>query len=188
VESAETRGLTVVGFTGKAGSGKDHMGRMLWRTHGFLPLAFGDAMKERLCQDENLFMTEMLDNKSEEMRTRLQKYGTEEHRARDPYMWVQALENRLWLLADKLRHHRFAITDVRFQNEADLVHGLGGFLFWLKGRSRELTEAQATHASENYDAIECDYVVDNSLSRSALAEEEVRRITMSWLVSNSKQE
>lgn len=188
MESANTKSLTIVGFTGKAGSGKDHMARSLWSSHGFMPLAFADFMKELLAHEEGIPVTEMLTTKSPRARTRLQIFGTEEHRARDQDVWVRALGNRLFLLADKLRHHRFAITDVRFQNETDWIHQMGGFLVWLKGRAKELTPEQQAHSSENYDPIDCDYIVDNSLGRGALAEEEVRQIILAWVVANSPKE
>lgn len=187
MESAARR-LTVLGFTGKAGSGKDHMARMLWRTHGFMPIAFADCMKEQLSAREGIHIGEMLKgDKSEEVRTRLQVFGTEENRDVDHDIWVRHAEARLWVLAEKLNHHRFAFTDIRFQNEADLVHKYGGFLVWLRGRTRFLSEEQQSHRSENYDPIECDLVVDNSMGRSALAEEEVRRFVMSWVASEPQE-
>ena len=189
MESANTRFLTIVGFTGKAGSGKDYMGSMLYRTHGFMPIAFADCMKETLSAREGIPMAELLGSKSERGRTRLQIYGTDEERAKDPDIWVKHLEARLWLLAEKLQHHRFAFTDIRFENEAALVRKYGGLLFWLRGRgSPAMTEEQDAHISENFDPIQVDHVVANSIDRSALAAEEVRRSTMEWLVSKASSE
>lgn len=187
MESAARR-LTVLGFTGKAGSGKDHMARMLWRTHGFMPLGLADSMKEQLAAREHIPIGEMLrGDKSPEIRTRLQVFGTEENRDRDQDIWVRHLEARLWVLASKINHHRFAITDIRFQNEADWVHRMGGFLIWLRGRTRVLSEEQQRHRSENYEPVEADLVVDNSVGRSALAEEEIRRFVMAWVASQPQE-
>ncbi len=44
--------LKIVGLTGKAGSGKDHMGRLLWDHLKFLPVSFADALKGQLMVEE----------------------------------------------------------------------------------------------------------------------------------------
>lgn len=134
MEEADTRMLTVVGFTGRRGSGRTHMGKMLWRTHGFYPLSFGDGSPAEL-------------------------------------------EARLLEYAEANRHHRFVVTDVKTFEQAELIHSLGGFLIWLRGRSKI--------EDESYDPIECDFSVDNSLHRNMLAEEEIRRFIMGWLIANA---
>ena len=189
MESANTRFLTIVGFTGKAGSGKDYTGSMLYRTHGFMPIAFANCLKAQLPARENIPIADLMGNKTEHGRTRLQIFGTEENRAKDKDIWVKHLEARMLLLADKLQHHRFAITDIRFENEAELVRKYGGLLFWLRGRqSKDMTPEQEAHVSENFDPIQVDHAVANSIDRSALAAEEVRRSTMEWLVSKASPE
>ena len=177
-----TTGLTVVGFTGKAGSGKDHMGKMLWRTHGFFPLAFADALKAIVSSEFDIPISDMLGgHKTEKARTALQVYGTDNRRASDPQVWIKHLESHLRLISDRIGIRRFSVTDVRFQNEADWIRSLGGFVIWLQGRTNTgLTEKQQQHSSETQD-IEADYVVKNDVSRGAVAEEEVRQISRSWV-------
>lgn len=188
MESANTRKLTIVGFTGRAGSGKDHMAEMLWRTHGFMPIGFADSMKEILAATEGLSIFDMHGpDKPDSLRQRMQQFGTEENRDRDEDIWVRHAEARMWTLAHKINHHRFAFTDVRFTNEAEFIHKYGGFVIWLKGRGHDLSNEATQHRSENQ-PIDADLAVTNSKDRSALAEEEVRRFVMSWVVAKCQQE
>jgi hypothetical protein len=137
MESADTRVLTVVGFAGREGSGRRHMGSMLYRTHGFMTISFeGDTPAE--------------------------------------------FKEKLFDYVKMYRHHRFAVVDVETHKQAALVHELGGCIIWLRGRSG-IEDPDA-------DDIDVDYMVSNSTSRGRLAEDQVRQITMSWLVANANQE
>jgi hypothetical protein len=57
-------------------------------------------------------------------RTLLQWWGTDYRRAQDPNYWVKRLQETL----DRDNPEIALITDVRFRNEADTIHKMGGFL------------------------------------------------------------
>ncbi len=44
---------------------------------------------------------------------------------------------------------------------------------------------QQAHSSETQ-AVEADYLVSNAVDRGAVAEDEVRQITQSWVVANGR--
>lgn len=57
-------------------------------------------------------------------RTLLQWWGTEYRRAKDPDYWVKKLRKTLLDHSPEVA----LITDVRFPNEADFIHEMGGFV------------------------------------------------------------
>jgi hypothetical protein len=71
-----------------------------------------------------------------------QTLGTEWARALDPSFWgALAQEN----IAGK---DYVVVTDVRFENEANLVRELGGHIWHISGRKAELLGDTASHESE----------------------------------------
>lgn len=68
----------------------------------------------------------------------LQLFGTEYRRRQDPDYWVKRLEEKL------KGHERVVIDDVRFPNEVEMIHRLGGRVI----RIDRPGPAESTHASE----------------------------------------
>lgn len=144
-------GMTVLGIAGRAGSGKSWLANVLgqwgWRPFHFAWHLKGDAQKI------GYSFQEAHHTKPPEMREWLQRYGTEENR--DVYgddCWVRVTYGWLRLLKQFYGFGKIVIPDVRFHNEADMIHAMGGKIIQLYHGDREYpldgTEA-ADHPSES---------------------------------------
>ena len=145
--------VPVIGFCGKAGSGKTTAASFLTQQHGYARLKFADPMKEMAkvlgLYDEHLEGTlkekpcDLLGGRSP--RYLLQTLGTEWGRnLMGKEFWV-----RIWVrkAMDLLTHYgKLVVDDIRFQNEADAVRSLGGIIIKLEGHS---TNEVLPHASES---------------------------------------
>lgn len=159
--------VNVLGLCGQAGSGKDYFARAAFQRVGFVPIALANPFKVEEVVLNKLPVEEVWGNqeKSEEVRSRLQIRGTEQGRdIHGQHIWLHTAEAMMYFFlqygADK-----FVITDVRFPNEAAWIHNLDGQVYRLVGRGGE-TGKQADHRSETeVSRVEADRVIDNSPSR-----------------------
>lgn len=137
----------VVGMTGYAGAGKDTVANVLIEDWGFQRFALADALREsmlaldpvlwtpspwsenayRLADAVDRFGWDLAKREQPEIRRLLQVFGTEVGRTLfGENVWIDVLERKIAEQTDP--YARIVVTDVRFPNEADWVHELGGFL------------------------------------------------------------
>lgn len=170
----------IIGLAGPIGSGKDTVAAILVK-RGYTRRAFADALKmevdiainadQRLPDDCPVTIAELgrardpwVKPTQPRMRALLQWWGTEYRRGADPDYWVKRLLSDVRMLNGT----SFAISDVRFPNEADAIRSLGGEVWMLSGRTTGNGGIQG-HASERFD-FEPDRVLDNSGSLDDLEE------------------
>jgi len=133
----------LIGITGRKKSGKDTIGKYLIDNHGFVRVAFADALKEA-CKiifgftDEQLYddeLKEIIDKYwNHTPREILQKVGTELFRIELPLLcehinndiWIRSVDRKIEQLREK-GHTRIAITDVRFDNELEYISHMKGY-------------------------------------------------------------
>lgn len=145
----------IFGFTGPAGSGKDTAGAILIQ-NGFNRFAFADHLKATLAvlfEPMGLTLAHFNDRDLKETtieifgkspRELMQSFGTDWARKLvHPDIWLMAAEGNL-----KKMSGRIVVTDIRFENEANLVRSLGGVIVHLGGRQPSTCSSTATHASE----------------------------------------
>jgi hypothetical protein len=148
----------LIGLVGKAMAGKSVTASYLEKCHEFREVAFADPMraglKAMLMLEDRDFAPDSKETPIEWIgqspRQLLQSLGTE---------WGRNLVNRrLWVLAmahkllPLLRSgHDVVISDVRFMDEAELVHRLGGQL-WRIVRPGAETTSHVDHTSEQEQA------------------------------------
>lgn len=179
-----------VGLVGHAGSGKDTVAYYLTNAHGYKRLAFAESMKYyygiqkgyKGTRDEVIAQVNANKNREE-----LISFGMS-WRDIDEDIWVKELDRRVKRVerfyADLgFPLPRFVITDVRFDNELDLIrhkyHGiiikvsapLDVRLERMKRRGDVVRDlAFMNHESEQLaDKITPDFIVDNSGSLADLA-------------------
>ena len=104
----------IVGITGYAGSGKDALGRCFVDNHGYVRVAFADAVK-LMALDHHGWDG----RKDEAGRALLQEVGS---MMRDDYehYWVDAA------FAEVAKHTDVVLTDLRYPNELARLRQLGG--------------------------------------------------------------
>lgn len=167
--------MRVIGLTGYAGSGKDLVGALL-AMRWFKRIAFADPLRDEVAAflrsgesapstlDDDLqdvlnsrFITvDQIYEKptSDVVRAILQQWGTEHRRGQDPDYWVNIAHDRVKILGS----HPIVVTDVRFQNEIDWVHSIGGEVWRIV---RPSTGGMA-HQSENHSAlVGIDRIINN---------------------------
>jgi len=145
--------MIVVGVSGYKGAGKDAVADILVRDHGFTKMAFADPLKRMIEKLDPIlgyhkeYCCENCDAEVEEVRLstllaygmtqdeikrdflygaelrRLwQDFGTDLMRAEDEDYWVARAERAL----EEAAAERVVFTDVRFENEAEMIYAQRG--------------------------------------------------------------
>jgi len=133
--------MLVIGFGHRARQGKNTAAVAMMNAapigHGGRICAFADELRREVIHEVNLAggVQEFIDKigapswvhaepGGAKQRTLLQWYGTNYRRAQDPNYWVGRLQARLQFENPPMA----LITDVRFPNECEAVHAMGGYL------------------------------------------------------------
>lgn len=130
-------------------------------------LSFADAVKEcasimlsvnkELFEDDNFKQSKIGDDWGNlTYRDFLQKFSTEIGRAIKPNIWVDVVKNKI----DKNKHT--IITDVRFVNECDMIHEMGGIIIRLERDTGIIDKHISETELDGYEGF--DYIVENNSS------------------------
>ena len=154
---------TLIGLAGNAGAGKDYTYDRLRRylkDRAVIRVALADEVRfevqETLLEGLDIGRLPAVWDKPypTEVRALLQWWGTELRRAQDEDYWV----NKAAETIDGIFREGPAlvvVTDVRFENEADMVHDLGGHVFEVTApkevREKRIGTLPPAHASEVID-------------------------------------
>lgn len=169
---------TIIGFTGRKGSGKDTAANVLVEEQGFANVKFAGALKGMLAfylyyvGVDSLQAERMIDGDLKEVpfevlggktpRHAMQTLGTEWGRDLiHPDIWVDSFFRRA------AQFDNVVCSDVRFPNEIDAIHKAGGKVYRLE---RPLAENSfSSHESEKLvDTLEVDGIIDNSGTQNDL--------------------
>jgi len=140
--------LSLVGLAGKAGSGKDTVGKWLIDNRDFIKVSFAQPLYDGLAamgfpapatREEK---EALIPGFNFSWREAAQKLGTEWGRGLQSDIWMRIVERRVEDYGGNV-----VITDVRFENEADMIRKQGGTIFHVGGRQAELGD-RSGHVSE----------------------------------------
>ena len=169
--------VRLIGLTGKAGSGKDTVGDILWRSHLMYKVAFAYPIKAALAA---MGFPEPKDREAKEAviagfsfswRELAQTLGTEWGRARDPDLWLKLAMQETGNILQVRETNRVIITDVRFENEAAAIRERGGQIWHITGREGQMLGVTKAHASEaGVQVAKGDKVIVNSGTLVELAD------------------
>ena len=138
----------VIGISGKAGSGKDTLGKYLCEEYRCLHYYFAKPLKEGAKIMFNLSEAQI---KNKEVpiepwgispRKIYQLLGTEIGRGIDPNIWIKNAE----MFINRHPGRTVVITDVRFDNEATFIHNRGGTIINIVREKEAIYENK--HSSE----------------------------------------
>jgi len=189
----------LIGLTGRSGAGKDTAADVLCEAYQFYRIAFADPLRVEIATafsvDLSIFS---LDTKTRPVpalaidrcadidfriacsklgvsfiaprspREIMQWWGTEYRRRQNPYYWTRKASDTIH---DAMRSgfRRIVVTDVRFRNEAELIHYHNGRLWEI--RRATVDGEPVSHPSEaGVGQIEIDHVIDNNGSMPAFAQ------------------
>lgn len=159
----------VIGITGLAGSGKSTVARIL-ENYGYTRYAFADPLKKSVqaifgFSDEQLWgdLKEVVDPRwGVTPRRVLQHIGTEHHRDNpvpgiQGSIWIKCFENAV----DANPTQLFVVEDVRFVDEANAIHKMGGIVIRVV-RPGILAGSHASETSGSLIAVNATVVNDGS--------------------------
>ncbi|MDQ0666303.1 deoxynucleotide monophosphate kinase [Pseudomonas sp. W2I6] len=145
----------LIGLTGRARSGKTTAAEHLARTYLLEQYAFADPLRDGLMAIFNLDPTDFEGDRKElplgwldrSPRQLMQSMGTEWARKTvHPDVWVKLAEQNLDYMSNALGAViGFVVSDVRFENEADLIRRRGGTVIHV---CRADAQAVNPHVSE----------------------------------------
>lgn len=143
---------TLIGLSGKLGTGKSTVALYLRQQHGFVEKSFAAPLKEAAAVCFGLTPAQMLNDDLKEVevpywgltpRDIFQRFGTESMRNVFGHdFWVRRM------FSDFDGNSRVVISDVRFENEAKAIRDRGGIVIHIKGPSRRAS-VTAGHVSES---------------------------------------
>jgi hypothetical protein len=160
----------IIGFCGRMGAGKSTASRHLVRVHDFQPIRFAGPLKDMLLA---LGLTRrQVDGPDKEAPSDLLCGRTPRHAMQTlglewgrnliaPDLW-----ERLWAHRVRACSGNVVADDVRFANEIDAIHALGGVVIKVERSGL----APSAHPSETV-PLEADYTVRNDASPDDLADQ-----------------
>jgi hypothetical protein len=164
--------IEVVGISGKAGSGKDFVGREVFRPAGYSQWALAWPMKAQLIGQTEFTYHDVFHDKPPIVRHALQVIGTERgwHVYGREY-WLKQADAWLRTMEENLGITKFYFTDIRFPHEVEWLRKRGGKLVRLLHANRRYPLAgtdAANHSSETAldDWTDWDCVLENYWDRS----------------------
>jgi hypothetical protein len=203
--------MKIIAFGGRKNSGKDTLAKFLVRnrlelfnTESVKIYHFADPLKELAinylgCPAEwvygsqedkenkvehllwsNFPATEFPDDNTKAMSVRevLQFYATEIFRRQDPEIWVRMLKNRIL----EERPDIAIVADMRFPNEVDGIHDLGGKTVYLTRAVPPLSnhESETALLPANFNWTNFSYVLDNNHLDILETERKLVEILREW--------
>lgn len=172
----------LIGFSGKKGSGKSYFADYLVNNKLFIKLSFASPLKEITKILFNLSDEDVKDPIKKELinpkfnaspRELMQWLGTdimrEEFNKKFNYsgsIWIDNVKDKIKTLLEDNKD--VVIDDVRFQNEVDMIHSLGGIVINLRNDlDNTLNNSTSTHSSENQKlTFNYEFVNDKSYSNT----------------------
>lgn len=172
----------LIGFSGKKGSGKSYFADYLVNNKLFIKLSFASPLKEITKILFNLSDEDVKDPIKKELinpkfnaspRELMQWLGTdimrEEFNKKFNYsgsIWIDSIKDKVKTLLEDNKD--VVIDDVRFQNEVDMIHSLGGIVINLHNDlDNTLNNSTSTHSSENQKlTFNYEFVNDKSYSNT----------------------
>lgn len=155
----------LIGITGRKFNGKDTLGNYYVEQHGYIRLAFADALKNVCANIFNFSEEQLYGNKKEEIdefwnvspRTIFQYVGTELLRDQldkvipnvGKDIWIKVIEKKIFDILKINPNVKFVITDVRFSNECNFIKTMGGVMIRVtRDCVNKLNNLNNYHSSE----------------------------------------
>jgi chaperonin cofactor prefoldin len=167
----------LIGITGFKRSGKDTAGEY-FINKGYIKYAFAGPLK-KACKEIFMFSDEQTEGDDKEKHDNIwnisaiqlfQRFGTEIFRERlsDFYPEMENIKENFWTYRFKIWYQEqleknkdvlIVVTDVRFDNEVDIIKELGGII--IKVERNQVTNLDEHKSETSIGKIKHDYLVKN---------------------------
>ena len=181
----------IIGLAGKAGSGKDTVGKYLVDNYNFKRFAFADPLKKGIKELFGFTDDQLLNKKEEkdeywniEPRKILQFFGTEicQYELQkiipdlDRKFFVKRLEKDIKETLDK--GINVVITDVRFKHEIEMIKKYNNKLIYLNRDEIDISlGSNSGHISENeISSNDFDFIINNNTTTNNLFNSFIEKI------------
>ena len=168
----------LIGISGKAGSGKDTLGKFLCNEYRCLHYYFAKPLKEGAKLMFNL-SDKQIENKEKVIepwgmspRKIYQLLGTEIGRGIDVNIWVKNAE----MFVKQNAGFTVVITDVRFNNEAYWIHNRGGIVINVV-RDQDAIDENIHSSEHGLSSNNIDLTISNNGTKEELYNKLVNEIT-----------
>lgn len=160
--------IMIIGICGKKRHGKDTIADYLKNTYGFVQLSFAQPLKDACkilfkLSDEQLYgdLKEVIDPRhGKSPREMLQWLGTDVFRNQfNDSFWINHLKMTCMEIIKQDPKAKIIVSDIRFQNELDIVKELNGFVIKI---NRPSIVSNDNHESEKH--------IDNIVGHNILIE------------------
>ena len=177
--------MIAVGLCGLAGAGKDTAADQLVEHHGFVRIAFAEALKNAAYALDPLVSTDSPGHQTHhtcrlatlvdllgwdnakrlpDVRRTLQRMGTEVGREQfGADFWVERAMTRA------IGFDRVVFTDLRFGNEAEAVRALGGSVVFIERPGLQKLSGITAHVSEDF-TFNVDATITNNYTPETLGQ------------------
>lgn len=156
--------MQIVGFSGRKHCGKSTMGKYLIEEFGFAPEAFARHLKAEVVAFDGLPPKEVYGSvKSEHSRAVMVERG---HGGRLKFgfdIWLKTTEANIYFGYD-VGVRKIVLMDVRYPNEVEFIHALGGKVYRIFGRGDTESTEPGEIALDGYKDF--DGWLDNSEGRT----------------------
>jgi hypothetical protein len=166
------KSIRIIGITGLKRSGKDTISDYINTNYKYNKVSFVKPLKD-ICKTLFDLTSEQLNGDEKEIidkrygctpRKIMQFIGTDLFRNNmkiikdSDNIWVNVLKRKL--LKNK---NKFVISDVRFQNEIDMIQSIGGII--IRVDRKDLIYKKDNHESENINSLKkINFTINNNLS------------------------
>lgn len=174
----------LIGICGAAGSGKDSIADTLVNDYGYIRNRFADPLYEMVSAMSGYTVNQLQDRALKEKpiswlggktpRQLLQTLGTDWGReliCSD--VWIRSVEKRVKLALEDGRYS--VITDLRFDNEAEWIHGMGGEIWRVV---RDVPDSVACKSEHSSEAGVSDAAVDRTIENNGSIEQLNHRVAI----------
>ena len=165
--------MQIIGITGKARSGKDTIANIIETENRTRKISFAAPIKEAFRAVFGWHPDSYPDRKEQRIpgfyftpREAMQTLGTEWGRNLQSDLWLRIAQSKIESARVMENQYKYiVITDVRFDNEADLIRNNGGFIIEVVRNDRDEV---AAHSSEDGLAEAADFTIFNDGSLKEL--------------------
>lgn len=168
----------IIGIAGKKQSGKDTVCNLLKEMIGWekcFRVAFADPLKDEIARAIGKDR-EYINTHKENFRLIMQGWGTDFRRnlCGEDY-WIEKWSSKVSYMLSEMPNCTIIAPDVRFQNEVDVVHKMGGIVIGIQMLNFPARPTDG-HESESTRLDYCDHTIINGYNRPEFLQSQLIKI------------